>query len=165
MYDTLTCCFNILQLKLLRPVILFGGSGLVWYGLLNLLFVYSGAQNILGNPEYQSDKFIKAFTEDQPLPLMATDASIVWKGLLGVGFLAAVAFTIAGPHLKGGWIKKGLTFGAVHWLLMIPWFEFYLPYNVMHEPVLLVLFEGALWLCLTLGLGLFMSFAMNFKRE
>jgi hypothetical protein len=152
-------------MKLPRLIILFPGSGIVWYGALNLFFVYSGAQNILANPDKQSSKFLKVFTEYQPLPMMATNPSIVWKGLLLVGFLTALAFSILNPYLKGNWLKRGMVFGFIHWLVMTPWFEFYLPYNVMHEPLSLVLFEAALWLCLTLTLGLFMSFTLNFKRR
>lgn len=150
-------------MKQVRYLILFIGSGLVWYLGLNLFFVWSGAQSILGNPEYQSSKFIKTFTEYEPLPLMAEDPSIVWKGLLVVGLLAAIAFSVINPYIKGGWLKRGLTFGLVHWLLMTPWFEFYLPYNVMNEPILLVMLEGILWLCVMLMLGLYMSFTLNFK--
>jgi hypothetical protein len=95
---------------------------------------------------------------------MATAPSVVWKGLLVVGLMAALAFYIINPGLKGRWAKRGLMFGAVHWLLMVPWFEFYLPYNVMLEPMSLVLLESVLWLCITICLGLFMSFVLNYKR-
>lgn len=152
-------------MKQVRYLILFIGSGLVWYLGLNLFFIWSGAQNILGDPKYQSAKFIKTFTEYEPLPLMAADPSIVWKGLLVVGLLAAIAYSIIDPYMKGGWLKRGITFGFVHWLLMMPWFEFYLPYNVMNEPILLVLLEGVLWLCVMIMLGLFMSFTLNFKKS
>ena len=138
-------------------------SGLVWYLGLNLFFVWSGMQAILGNPSYQSSKFIKVFAEE-PLPLMSTDPSIVWKGLIFVGLLAAIAFSIINPYLKGRRLRRGLTFGVVHWLLMAPWFEFYLPYNVMLEPIALVLLEGVLWFFVMVILGLFMSFTLNFKR-
>lgn len=149
----------------LRYIILFIGSGLVWFGALNVFFVYSGAQSILGNTEYQSSKFIKTFTEYEPLPLMATDPSVVWKGLLVAGLLAAIAFAIVNRNLEGGWLKRGVIFGMIHWLLMTPWFEFYLPYNVMHEPILLVVLEGLLWLGVLLTLSFFMSFVLNYKSS
>ena len=34
---------------------------------------------------------------------------------------------------------------------MVPWFEFYLPWNVMREPAPLVLLEMACWLGVRLG--------------
>lgn len=37
---------------------------------------------------------------------------------------------------------------------MVPWFEFYLPWNMMHEPAPLVLLEMALWLGVLVVAGL-----------
>jgi hypothetical protein len=42
----------------------------------------------------------------------------------------------------------------VAWVLMVPWFEFYLPWNVMHEPIMLVILEMVLWLCVHLIVGI-----------
>jgi hypothetical protein len=54
------------------------------------------------------------------------------------------------PHNHGrlggpAW-RKGIAFGVAAWALMVPWFEFYLPWNVMREPFALVLVECACWL-------------------
>lgn len=149
---------------MLRNIIAIATTGLVWYVAMQLFFVWSGAQKILGNPAHQSSKFIKAFIEYEPLPLMATDSSIVWKGLMVVGAFLAIAFLLVNHGLKGGWLRKGLLFGLVHWMMMTPWFEFYLPYNVMREPFPLVLLEGGLWLCVALITGLYLSFVVNFRK-
>lgn len=85
-------------------------------------------------------------------------------GFMAIGFIVASAFLLLNDKLPGGWLKRGLLFGVVHWMLMTPWFEFYLPYNVMNEPLMLALFEAVLWLCVTLCIGVFLSFAMNFER-
>jgi len=127
------------------------------------MFVQSGAQLILADPKYQSSKFLKVFAEYEPLPRMANDGSIVWKGFFVCGLLAAVGFLMANLLLKGIWLKRGLAFGLLHWLLMTPWFEFYLPYNVMNEPMPLVLLESGLWLITVLLLGVYMSFILNFR--
>jgi hypothetical protein len=63
--------------------------------------------------------------------------------------------------LSGFWLEKGLVMGGIAWMLVIPWFEFYLPYNVMHEPPALVLFEGLLWLGVMLLVGLCASLVLN----
>lgn len=137
-------------------------TGLMWrWAGLQLFFISSGAQNILGNSAHQSSKFINAFIAE-PLPRMAIDSSVLTWGLFVVGFLLAIAFLIVNTYLKGGWLKRGLVFGMVHWLVMTPWFEFYLPYNVMLEPLMLVLLEAFLWLCVALVLGLYMSFVVNY---
>lgn len=138
------------------------GCGWVWYAAMQTFFVWSGAQGILANREYQSSKFIKTFTEYRPLPRMAVDNNVLWMGLMVVGFFAASAFLLLNNKLSGGWLKKGLLFGVINWMLMTPWFEFYLPYNVMNEPMLLVLFEAVLWLCVSLCIGIFLSFTMNY---
>ncbi len=148
-----------------RAAILLATTGLLWYLALNLFFVFSQAQRILANPDYQSTKFLNVFMSIEPLPRMATDPWLVFKGLFVVGVLLAIAFLYVNQLMKGRWWQKGLKFGMLHWLMMTPWFEFYLPYNVMHEPFLLVLLEGVLWLgvCLTVGLG--MSAIYNFGNK
>lgn len=148
----------------IRILVLFAGSGFVWYDVMQLCFVYSGAQEILGNPQYQSEKFINVFMSYEPLPRMAKDPYLVVKGLMIAGFFAAGVFLLINDKLKGNWLLRGLTFGFIHWALMTPWVEFYLPYNVMQEPLLLVILEAVLWLCVTLVTGLFMSFVMNFRN-
>ena len=52
------------------------------------------------------------------------------------------------------WWKRGLRFGIVSWVLMAPWFEFYLPWNVLHEPAPLVLLELVCWAGVLLIVGL-----------
>ncbi|MBS1586138.1 MAG: hypothetical protein JSS82_11410 [Bacteroidetes bacterium] len=148
--------------RAIRIFIALCGCGWVWYAAMQCCFVWSGAQTILANPKYQSAKFIGAFTGYQPLPRMANDKSVLWTGFMIIGFIVASAFLLLNDKMKGGRMKKGLLFGIVHWMLMTPWFEFYLPYNVMNEPLSLVLLEGVLWLCVTLIVGLFLSFTMNF---
>jgi hypothetical protein len=128
-------------------------------------FIFSGAQQILSNPEFQSEKFLKVFTEIEPLPRVFENASILYIGIYLISTLSLIVFIFLNDKLNGGWLKKGLTFGVINWLLMIPWFEFYLPYNVMHEPLKLVLLEGLLWLCTLICVGLIYSFIYNFKNQ
>ncbi len=149
--------------KKIRILILYLTTGLVWGAFMQLLFVASGAQQVLADPARQSSKFIKAFTEYPPLPRMAGDSSFVWKGFFVCGLLAATVFLVVNSRMKAGWMKRGLLFGFMHWALMVPWFEFYLPYNVMNEPMSLVLLEAGLWLVVLLLTGLYMSAIMNLK--
>lgn len=129
------------------------GCGFIWYGAFYLFFIASGAQQILANPARQSSKFLRVFMEIEPLPRMATDPWLVLKGLFIIGVLVGLAFVWISPLFKGNWLMKGLKFGVLHWLLMVPWFEFYLPYNVMNEPFALVMLEAGLWLATTVTLG------------
>jgi hypothetical protein len=76
---------------------------------------------------------------------MAESPAILPAGLLLVGLGASAAYAIIGPRLGGGTARRGAIFGALAWLLMVPWFEFYLPYNVMREPLALAILEAFLW--------------------
>lgn len=138
--------------------------GPLWYGGLYVFFVYSGAQQILANPQYQSQKFIDSFVTFQPLPRMALDAWLVPKGLMITGTLLGLVLVYLNDKIKLGWFTKGLVFGLMSWALIIPWFEFYLPYNVMHEPMALVLLEALLWLCVMTCIGITISFVLNFRK-
>lgn len=137
-------------------------TGAVWYLAFNLCFVWSGAQRILGDPERQSAKFIKAFVEYQPLPRM-TDVTILWKGFFLCGVLSAAAFLLAGNAPERPWWKHALRFAVIHWLIMVPWFEFYLPYNVMNEPLPLVLFEAGIWFAVLTIVSFYLSFIVYFR--
>ncbi len=146
-----------------RKIIAVVTAGIVWFLALMFFFVISGAQGILANPAYQSDKFLRAFTAE-PLPRAAESGLIVPFGLIFVGAITAIIFVWLNDKLNYKWLKKGAIFGAIQWALMIPWFEFYLPFNVMREPFLLVLLEMILWLGVTLTVGIYLSFVLNFKR-
>ncbi|MDX1547579.1 MAG: hypothetical protein R3247_11355 [Rhodothermales bacterium] len=128
-------------------------GGLAWIGAMLLLF--GPAQTLLANPAYQSEKFLFVVGELEPLPRAAGAWWILVVGLLALGMLYGVVYRVVRPAFAGRpWWRRGVGFGAVAWALMVPWFEFYLPWNVMHEPALLVLLEGVLWLGVMLLVGL-----------
>ncbi len=138
---------------LLRTIIAGLAGGLAW--IIAMILFFGPAQTILANPEYQSQKFLYVMTQLEPLPYTAESGWILPVGLLVIGVLYGVAYHfIRRAFGKKPWWKKGLWFGLVAWILMVPWFEFYLPWNVMHEPVLLVAFEMALWLTVLLIVGI-----------
>ncbi|MCW3123171.1 MAG: hypothetical protein JWQ38_2663 [Flavipsychrobacter sp.] len=149
--------------RFIRILLLFSTTGMVWLSAMRLLFITSGAQRILASPQHQSNKFLKTFTEYEPLPRMASDGNLLLKGFFICGLFAAGAFLFVNSKMTGGWLKRGSVFGLVHAASMIPWFEFYLPYNVMNEPIPLVLLEGLLWLVTLQLTGLWMSFVINFR--
>lgn len=130
-------------MRVLRPLVAGLAGGAAW--LLGLLVFFGPAQSILADPAYQSAKFLAVFAEIEPLPRMAAHPWLLYVGILTIGLIYGVTFAALRSRWPGrGW-RRGPVFGLVAWALMVPWFEFYLPYNVMHEPFPLVLLEAVLW--------------------
>ncbi len=130
-------------MRALRIIIAGIAGGLAWY--VGLLIFFGPAQVILSDPAWQSPKFLAVFTEIEPLPRSVTEPWSLFVGLAIVGLIYSAVFAALGSGVPGeGW-RKGVAFGLIAWALMVPWFEFYLPFNVMHEPLALVLLEALLW--------------------
>lgn len=140
------------RLRSLLQVLLCGLAGAVawWAGLL---LVFGPAQVLLADPSRQSAKFLAAFTEP-PLPRMAENPEILAGGLVLIALIHAAVYAVLRPKLNGSIWRRGATFGLIAWALMVPWFEFYLPWNVMLEPLPLVLLEVACWLGVMLAVGI-----------
>lgn len=145
------------RLRSLLQVLLGGLAGAVawWAGLL---LVFGPAQALLADPSLQSAKFLEAFMEP-PLPRMAGNPEILAVGLLLIALIYAAVYTTLCPKLNGTLWRRGATFGLITWPLMAPWFEFYLPWNVMLEPWPLVLLEVAGWLIVMLAVGVSIALA------
>src|SRR5262245_43361002 len=114
-------------------------GGVAW--ILAMLAFLGPAQAVLVDPARQSAKFLKVFGEIEPLPKVADQPWILPVGLLVIATIHAAVYGCIREGLQGGKLRRGLKFGFVAWALMAPWFEFYLPWNVMHEPPLLVALE------------------------
>lgn len=128
-------------------------GGVAW--MLALTLFFGPAQAVLANPAHQSEKFLTVMAQLEPLPRVADAPWTLPVGLLVIGMIYGVAYGFVRRAFPGRpWWKKGLAFGAVAWALMVPWFEFYLPWNVMHEPAALVLLEMACWAGVLLIVGL-----------
>jgi len=127
-----------------RRVLLAGLSGgIVW--LLAMLALFGPAQRLLTDPRLQSAKFIAAFADPVAPPRAATAPWIIPAGVVIIATGFALAYGLVHPALGATRIRRGILFGFVAWLLMVPWFEFYLPWNVMLEPWPLVLLELFCW--------------------
>jgi hypothetical protein len=98
---------------------------------------------------------------EPPLPRMAEQPEALAIGLLLIGLTHACVYAWLHSKLGATVLKRGLSFGLVAWALMVPWFEFYLPWNVMREPFGLVLLEGLCWLIVLLGVGLSISLVFH----
>ena len=124
---------------------------MAWFAGISLFF--GPAQVLLGDPGRQSAKLLAAFAAE-PAPRVTQAPWLLAVGLLGIGVLWGWVYTwLSGPW-SGAWWKRGLRFGVVGWVLMVPWFEFYLPWNVLWEPPALVVLEFVCWAGVLLGVGL-----------
>jgi len=101
---------------------------------------------ILLNPEYQSPKLIKVWTEIEPIPLAVNHPGVMTLGFIVLSVLHAFVYTKVRQGIPGeGW-KKGLSFGLLIWLFSYVFFEFFTPWNMFGEPVALVGLELLFWI-------------------
>ena len=135
----------------LRGLIAGLAGGLAWF--LGIMVIFMPAQAILADPNRQSAKFLGVFT-GEPLPRMSTTPWLVPVGLLAIGMLWGLMYAWLARDWRQSWRQRGLRFGVLGWALMVPWFEFYLPFNVLWEPASLVMVEMICWLMVLLGVGL-----------
>jgi hypothetical protein len=137
-------------------------GALAW--LAGMLLFFIPAQAVLANPSYQSAKFLDVMFRIEPLPRSAAGLWIILLGLLVIATLHSAVYGWIRPALSGSWIRRGMKFGVIAWALMVPWFEFYLPWNVMWEPAPLVLLECLLWLGTLCVTGLGIAFVHEWRR-
>lgn len=117
-------------------------GGVAW--LAAQLLIFTPAQLLLQDPARQSAKFLAAFTAE-PLPRMMAAPWIVPVALILIGCAFGLAYHSIQRAWQGSIWARGRRFGLIAWLIAIPWFEFYLPFNVMHEPLSLVVVELVCW--------------------
>jgi hypothetical protein len=127
-------------------------GGVAWF--LGLAAVFGPAQAILADPALQSAKMLAAFAPGEGGPRHDASPAILIVGILGIGVLWGLVFGGVASTWKGPWWRRGLLFGLVGFVLMVPWFEFYLPWNVLREPAALVALELACWALVLQGVAL-----------
>lgn len=143
----------------MKPFVRFVLAGLAAGVAMNVAVTatFIPAQSILADPSLQSEKFLAAFSQE-PLPRAASFPYLFQTGFFGLGFVHALAFLLLYKGLSRHWLQAGLTYGFAAWLIAYIWFEYYLPWNVMLEPLPLVLLELACWLAVMLANGLALAF-------
>jgi hypothetical protein len=140
--------------------VLLGGlaAAVAWYAGLTLIF--GAAQGLLGDPAFQSAKLNAVYSMNPP-PRIAVDPWLLPLGIFVVGLVHSATFAYIRPALPQDVVRRGLAFGAVSWALLAPWFEFYLPWNLLLEPSALVLLEMTCWAGILMMVGLAISVAFG----
>ena len=137
-------------------VVLSLAAAVGWF--VGFMLSFTPAQAILANPAHQSAKFLAVFFSIPPTPRIASPQAFALL-VLGLGIVLATAYRFSRPDATTPRWRRGVRFGALAWLLWVPWFELYLPWNVLHEPMPLVLLEAACWWVTLTCSGLAMAFA------
>jgi hypothetical protein len=142
--------------RLLGTIVTGVAGGIAWTA--GMLIFFGPAQAILADPERQSEKFLAVMADPVHPPRMVESFWIVPAGLMVLGFVYAIIFTVIERGIPGkSTTARGLAFGAIVWALAFTWFEFYLPWNVMREPAALVALELLCWLGTMAFVGLAIS--------
>lgn len=138
---------------------------LVAVGSLTVLFGNPFIERLLFTDQAgQSDKVLSAWLEQEPLPavtpLWDDLAHIGPRGLAVQGLLLGWAFSVVLIYALGWerrpgpvW-RKGLSFGIAVWAVVFVFFEAWVPFNLLGEPIVLVLLELALQLVAMVVTGL-----------
>ena len=128
-----------------------------WAGLM---FIFGAAQGVLADPALQSSKMMAVY-DMQPPPRIAEEPWLLPVGVFVVALVHACTFAYLRAAFPRGLAARGIAFGAVSWALLVPWFEFYLPWSLLLEPSALVLLEMLCWAAILLLVGLAISFAFG----
>lgn len=111
----------------------------------------------------QSPKVLSMFFTE-PLPvvtpfwdaaLQVSPRKLAVQGMLLVWSLAlVVVFAVVWEPRRGPWWRKGLEFGVAAWAMLFLFFEAFIPFNMLGEPIRLVALELALQLAAMVLTGL-----------
>ncbi|MFB3818444.1 MAG: hypothetical protein ACE147_12320 [Candidatus Methylomirabilales bacterium] len=119
------------------------------------------ARGILLNPSLQSPKLIAVWTTLPPPPLIVTHPLAIGLALVGFGILHAFLYRWLAPAWPPGIGRRALRMALL--LLVLPYlfFEFFTPFNQLHEPVGLVIIELAFWGVVALAEGFTLAWLME----
>jgi hypothetical protein len=129
--------------RIVRLLVAGVAGGLAWQA--GMMIIFGLAQSTLADPKWQSAKFNAVFQTIEPLPRTVGQPLLLIGGLIGISILYATVHDTIRVALSGSIWFRSTKFGLILWAVMVPWFEFYLPWNVMHEPPMLVLLECLCW--------------------
>lgn len=130
---------------------LFGGF--LGNGVLGLLFSLPPIKSILYNPAIQSRLFIE-LTPARNIPLSV-------GGLILLSVIHAWLFSVLISSIPGtSWIRKGMFWGVVIWLMFWVFQEWFIYHTLLGEPILLNLFELFILLLGSLAEGIVIAFIL-----
>lgn len=121
---------------------------LATFGLIGFGWSWGG---FLVDPRLQSEKLVAVWTRLEPLPLVVTDPALIGAGLVLFGVGHAFVYRWLSPLLSGGVLARAARLGALIFFLSFLFFEFFAPFNLFGEPLVLVATELVFWACIAFG--------------
>jgi len=138
--------------KILKIILTGLVAGFISEGILGALFMFPPVKAILYNPSVQSRLFID-ITSLRNIPM-----SVI--GLVILSIIHAWLFVVLMKSIPGStWVKKGLFWGFVIWLMYWVFQEWLIFHALLQEPYILNIFELAILLTGSLVEGLIIAFA------
>lgn len=93
----------------------------------------------------QSRKLIAVWTQIEPLPLIVANPAPMIAGLVLFGVAHAAIYGWLAPAWPQGVLPRALRFAGLTFVLSYLFFEFFTPFNLLGEPLVLVLAELGFW--------------------
>ena len=116
---------------------------------------------ILLNPSVQSGKLIAVWTEIEPLPLVVSRPLPIILGIVLFGIVHAYLYRWVSPAWPAGFLRRGLSFAALVFLMTFLFWEFFTPFNQFGEPLGLIAIELSFWALIALADGLAIAAIME----
>lgn len=99
---------------------------------------------ILGS-SMQSEKLVAVYTSLEPLPRVFTDPGVIILGVIGFGVVHAVVYRSVAPAWPEGVLARAPRFAGVVFAVGFAFWEFWTPFNLFWEPLVLIAVELAMW--------------------
>lgn len=112
------------------------------------------ADGILLHPEWQSPKLIAVWTKMEPLPLIITQPPIMILGMVLFGVGHSIIYRwLSAAWPKGVW-PRAWRFSILTFGMTFLFWEFFTPFNLFGEPLVLIGLELAFWTVVAFSEGL-----------
>lgn len=108
-------------------------------------------QGFLITSASQSAKLIAVWTTIEPLPLVAFHPLPIIAGLMLFGVGHACVYRWLSPAWPGGTTARALRLAGLLFFMAYLFWEFFTPFNLFGEPVLLILAELVFWALIALA--------------
>ena len=117
---------------------------------------------ILLDQSIQSKKLIAVWTEIEPIPLVVSDPTLIISGLILFGFIHAFIYSLCAPAWPQGVCARAWRMSALLFSLSFLFWEFFTPFNMFGEPLMLIGLELVFWAAIAMAEAF--AIALVFER-